>query len=378
MSDPVPEQESPPRWNPSPYATEFVPRAQASCTEDALAEGISQMSLPQQQGDYEDACASGSQQGTYQHHVGGGGDADGYLLDDTAELNDVFVLDTISDAITSLCAEPAKYSRLVKDMTQVLQNYLYNPEILGVVVTLIIEQSIAIPNFRYTAARLCQAFHESDVKVGTLTFKNALLSFCQEEHVKCTSQEILDNETTDRAHGFLMVLAELYVNFRNKVQKPVGVFGIAALELMTYLLKAQKQSYDIVKCVAQVLKLLGWEFEHSVNGKIKEYMENIMKELSYILVMTKDSRVKAIIENLIELKKRGWDKTDESSASEGDDEGQDINNSYGQTSGPVLYDMPDSEDDDSDERYPDLDDEPEEVRRFYEECLAEVESKRKV
>jgi len=227
----------PTQWAPSIYATEFIPKPQTSpesaISTEALALAIAQLNFPdqQQQPAHQQEVHDPS---SYQHR----GDGDSSYAEELSEANEEFVLDTVSECINRLCASPAEFTRCVRDATEVLNQYLGNPETLGIIITLIIEQSIVTPNFRYSAARLCQSFHQSGIRVGESTFKKVLLQRCEEEFTKCISVANPDTESDKRAQGFLNFLGELFFNFQmvvaNNKRKPIGVIGQATVELMIF------------------------------------------------------------------------------------------------------------------------------------------------
>ncbi|CAG7823503.1 unnamed protein product [Allacma fusca] len=298
------------------------------------------------------------------------------------------VLGTVTDTINQLAMNPADFQRCCLKTTQVLKTYLNDPDTLGVVVTLIFEQSVSNPNFCYSGARLCQAFNKNEIAVAVdntrVTFKNLLIERCQEEFTSCLESMDKDPEMENRAPGVIMFLAELYLNFvleiSGKSTKNM-MFGLAAVELMTALVTSKPTNFNKVKAIFRTLKLIGWELDHDGRKEITKEMEKLIKELSYLLVSPElDQQCKSLLETLFDLRKKDWNKSGSSgSGSPSSSPGATGNASpqypsVSQGAESQYYELPDTVDEEDYSLC--IDDEPEEVRRAYEEFLKMTSGKK--
>jgi len=287
------------------------------------------------------------------------------------------VLSTITDTINQLTINPPDFQRCAKLTTDVLKQYLNDADdILGIVVTLLVEQSISNANFCYSGARLCQVLHKNDIKTPVASFKVLLISRCQEEFQSCLKNLATDANSLQRTHGFLRFLGELYMNFhieQSGKTVPITIFGLAATELMSKLISTSP-TYENIKFVFQLLKLLGWEFENAADARLKSEMEKFIKDLSYLLVLKQlPTETIKLLEALFALKGKKWNKVEE--VQQPRDNAVPCPWNFSQ---PQFFELPDEvDDDDFDGGNILLDDEPDGVGEAYEAFLKELEGGRR-
>ncbi|CAL8109911.1 unnamed protein product [Orchesella dallaii] len=271
------------------------------------------------------------------------------------------ILSTVTDMISQVTKDPASLNRCAKGTVDVLKKHLNDEDTLGIVVTLLVEQMISNPNFCYSGAKILEILRENKIGVGKSSIKPLLLTRMQEEFTHCLNN-LNDPNVRERSLGMLRLLSELYMNFSVLPgQSKLQIFALAVLELMQKLIAAD-QSLDTVKCVCQLLKLIGWEVENSEFENVRECFNLVLKELSY-LRMTKEGlhpTSQALVDMIFKLHANKWNRgQDEAPSAAPEPSASKI----------VYYELPDSDEDDYEDTGIMIDDEPDEVQAAYEEFL---------
>jgi len=281
----------------------------------------------------------------------------------------------VTDAITELTSHPASFNRCTRDITSAL-NSCSDVETLNVAVTLLIEQCICNPNFCYSGARIAQSLTQSGVAVNKVSFKSTLLMKCQQEFQTCLANMENDSQMMQRSHGILLFFGELYMNIR--IQKgglavPLNILGYGVLEMMEKLVKLS--SHENIKCVFQVLKLVGWELDNSDDTKMKTLFEKLLKDMSYLCMSAHlQSRTKSLLDTLFELRNKEWNHANSFEKETPSSTGSGYGNIAPTPAAQMAYEIPDDVDyDDEDDDCILLDDEPEEVQDAYEEFLKQLQ-----
>ncbi|ODN04764.1 Polyadenylate-binding protein-interacting protein 1 [Orchesella cincta] len=263
------------------------------------------------------------------------------------------ILSTVTDMISQVTKDPASLNRCAKGVVDVLKKHLNDEDTLGIVVTLLVEQMISNPNFCYSGAKILEILRENKIGVGKSSIKPLLLTRMQEEFTHCLNN-LDDPSVRERSLGMLRLLSELYMNFSVLPgQSKLQIFALAVLELMQKLL-SKDHSLDV---------LIGWEVENSEFEKVRECFNLVMKELSYLRMITEGLHPtsKSLVDMIFKLRANKWNR--------GQDEPTPAAPEPSASKIPVYYEIPDSDDDFDEETGIMIDDEPDDVQAAYEEFL---------
>jgi len=191
----------------------------------------------------------------------------------------------------------------------------------------------------------------------------------KEEFDHCLNN-VCDPDVRLRSVGVLRLLSELYMNFAAPTDSAkLKIFGLAVLELMQKLLQ-NDNSLQTVRCVCQNLKLIGWEVENAVDEPVRKYFGFVMTELKRIRGSPTEIHPSCVslIDMILKLQSNKWNREQESSSAPPPSYAS-ATSMYTPSSAHPVYELPESDDDFSDDGAIMIDDEPEDVQAAYEEFL---------
>jgi len=217
---------------------------------------------------------------------------------------------------------------------------------------------------------------QSGVAVNNNGFKNALLSKLQPEFLTCLANMENDPQMMQRSHGMLLFFGELYMNIRiekDGVTSPLNILGYGLLELMEKLVTLP--SHENIKCVFQVLKLVGWELDNAGDTKMKTSFEKLLKDMSYLCMSANlKSQTKLLLDTLFDLRNKQWNHANSFEKETPESAASGYSNQAPTPAAQMAYEIPDDVDyDDEDDDCILLDDEPAEVQDAYEEFLKQLQ-----
>lgn len=224
---------------------------------------------------------------------------------------------------------PEKFDKLV-DLIKELE--IDTPTRLQDVISLVFEKAVDEPCYSVEYAQLCQKLGLLEVKVPDLdgeviTFKKLIITRCQKEFEKNPNDDIMRNKALreiDECRDPLQK-KEMKMMFDDKERrqrvKAVGnvrfigeLYKVSVLttKIMHRCIKQllQQNSEESMECLCKLLETIGPEMEISLGGNITEYF-NRMQEIVYRKGQNLpkiNSRVRFMIQDVIELRERGWKK----------------------------------------------------------------------
>ncbi|XP_057299622.1 polyadenylate-binding protein-interacting protein 1-like [Hydractinia symbiolongicarpus] len=230
----------------------------------------------------------------------------------TSAAEDQVVLGVLEDTIYTLMEDPGDFDNVVDHLTEHLKNFVTKEETLNKVVTTLIDQAISEPNFRYTAAKLCQHFNISktlELENG-VTFRKIFFQRCQghfyDVSALVNNDDIYTDENIWRITSTAMLFGELFCNMKLK-EKPIPVYMNAIISLVKLFLKNGNEK--LVVSLTKLLKLVGPEMDTD-SPKESEALFNDVKD--FYLDKTKSGHlsgdVKKNIWHVYKLHSRDWDR----------------------------------------------------------------------
>lgn len=295
--------------NLSPFAQEFVPR-------NSLKESF----IPYL--DYQEEIGDSCETGSWFH-------ADSYPVSELREF------------IYEVTLNPGKYESRVQILVETLESSISDEETMRAVANTIFDQAITEPNFRYTAARLCNhLYHSLNLPFGS--FKYFLLQRCQQEH-KRNKELVVASDGGNYLRGFTIFLGELFSQIEvivGDVKEKLWIFGKAVAELLDVLLSYPSE--DNLKCVCQVLKFTGATLEdherHVSGGHEAPEMDKIINSIKELTAnFDIRSNISSLLLSIVDLRASDWGRITPSPAVYNDSVVAE-NNMYG-----VVYYGPDGQ-----------------------------------
>lgn len=211
----------------------------------------------------------------------------------------------LNDIINILIVNPAEFTSLIPPFINKLR-LDQNMRCLQVVVTTIIESSIAESNFRYNGARFCKYLDNTleDCKelfmFSKEIFRDLLYFLCrmetryEEAEWQWQSEEVRDQK---KCNGLILFLAELVAQMDESYAFTLGDL------LVWFITKVlQRPASNSVKYICQALKLAGHVLEKD-KSRSKD-MENMMRALTELVNNGQvDTHVGNMVNSVHELRK---------------------------------------------------------------------------
>ncbi|XP_012541021.1 polyadenylate-binding protein-interacting protein 1 isoform X2 [Monomorium pharaonis] len=212
--------------------------------------------------------------------------------------------------IKILIMNPADFTDLIPPFMDKLRSN-GNMRCLQLVITTIIEWSIAESNFRYSGARFCKYFDTSlDESKGLYVFskqlfRDLLCSQCKWE-IGLLESEWLNKPEEERdqwkCNGLILFLAELVAQMDE-----VYAFSLGELLVSFITMVLQRPASSSVKYICQALKLAGHVLEKD-KSRSKD-MENMMRALTELVNNGQvDTHVGNMVNSVHELRKN-WGRS---------------------------------------------------------------------
>lgn len=211
----------------------------------------------------------------------------------------------LNDIINILIVNPAEFTSLIPSFVKKLR-WDRNMRCLQVVVTTIIESSIAESNFRYNGARFCkyldniledckeQFMFSNGLFRDLLYFQCRLETRFEENEWQKQSEEKRDQK---KCNGLILFLAELVAQMDESFAFTLG-------ELLVWFITQvlQRPASNSVKYICQALKLAGHILEKD-KSRSKD-MENMMRALTELVNNGQvDTHVGNMVNSVHELRK---------------------------------------------------------------------------
>lgn len=203
------------------------------------------------------------------------------------------VLCSMSNFIMEVTTSPGSFEFESDLLLRDLNNWATNAAVTRKVSLMIVEESITQPNFRYSGARLCSILIKKCEAMKMETFWDNLNSVLRKEREKAT---FLLHEDPERLRGFLMFLAELFVQLEGETSLCTEICYIIDLLLFN-------EMPDNVKRVCQTLKLSG----RYIDSADPVSMDRIMNKLNKLTnKATCDKSLSCQIMSVAELRGANW------------------------------------------------------------------------
>lgn len=202
------------------------------------------------------------------------------------------------EVMQHLTLNPGKFDVLITPLVHTFSLWLGDRNIVYSIVDAIVEQSITEPNFRYNGARLCNFLNNEFPPGEKSTFRSCLLTRCHEEHQSIPTYIHADPR---RLHGYVLFVAELFMQLELVNGQRITIFGTALLEALSRLLT--EPSSENIKCVCQVLKLTGQPLDAQDPITMTKIMQSLLKLYSSSNV---EPNVRLLISSVIDLRNQCW------------------------------------------------------------------------
>lgn len=231
------------------------------------------------------------------------GDEDNYLIEFANTIQNLM------SVIHSLILSPGCFTVIVPPLLHNLRPYLDSPSQLEDIIKIIIQQSINEGNFRYSGARLCCAFLDTNLTSMQQTlFKKTLYILCKNETESQSANWQQEDEHTEeeqkRCHGLILFLAELVTQMEH-----TSAFGLGDLLIHLIITVLKRPAPNSVKNICQALKLAGQTLEKD-RGETRKEMENMMRALTELVTSGRvDSHIGRMVYSVHELRNGNWGQT---------------------------------------------------------------------
>ncbi|XP_034241121.1 polyadenylate-binding protein-interacting protein 1 isoform X2 [Thrips palmi] len=204
----------------------------------------------------------------------------------------------LNEVIKMLTCDPGKFDQLAKPLVDDLTPMLAVEEIVENAATLIIDQAITEPNFRYSGARLCKLLSKVRVKKTiSHSFRSILLNKLGEEHDRIESNLV---RKPDQVYGFIQFLAELYIQLELETNQRISILGDSLLMALKILI--QVPNVDNIKNACNILKLTGRMLEAD-QSDMNSFFSDLQKLLDDENTPT---RAKNMLSHILKLRKEMW------------------------------------------------------------------------
>lgn len=217
-------------------------------------------------------------------------------------------VDAFKTAIFHLRTQPGNLDDYMKPVADLLERKYVDTYLLNEIVEILFEESITVPNFRYTGARICKYLSQLE-KIG-VEFRTVLLKRCQKEHSE-KEKLISDEKTIPRLCGFSLFLAELFLLLEVEItgiSEKYAPLRNALHSLLELLLK--NSNNQTVKCATQLMKLAGATIEETklLENKTQQSFADIYEMLSELKESPKlDKTSHLLINSVLNLKAKNFD-----------------------------------------------------------------------
>ncbi|KAF5306448.1 hypothetical protein FQR65_LT07360 [Abscondita terminalis] len=203
------------------------------------------------------------------------------ILHDDDNMEQRKSLQQLEEIMSNLIVDPGHFDNLLGLFIEILKPYYDDVSFISYIAESIVGKALNEPNFRYSAARLCNI-----IQVDCPLFRTALCVLCQKK-VK---------EQSD--FNLSLLLAELYVQLGCD-----NIYSSLVIECLQAVL--QCGDANSIKSVCQVLKLTGATLE----VKHKDAINGIFIKL----IASKESQllsIKNLIDSVLNLRSSNWGQTE--------------------------------------------------------------------
>ncbi|XP_033636979.1 polyadenylate-binding protein-interacting protein 1-like [Asterias rubens] len=182
----------------------------------------------------------------------------------------------VRDVLGSLNSNPGMFEDLMHSLVARLNSTIVSDDELSAIASIIFEQSVSEPNFRYTGARACDYLTVHLKLPPPIKTFRVHINQRVKDPVERREQMAKDPRQMGRLHGATMFLAELFLN--TEVEgKRIAIYRTALTELMDTLVK--NASDENLKCLGQLLKLSGKEIEDYDNAQNQSTVSKTLNEI---------------------------------------------------------------------------------------------------
>lgn len=236
-------------------------------------------------------------------HHDSSGDEDNYLIEFANTIQNLM------SVIHSLILSPGCFTIIVPPLIYNLRPYLDSPSQLEDIIKIIIQQSVNEGNFRYSGARLCCAFLDTNLtSMQQKLFKDTLYILCKNETESQSANWQQEDEHTEeeqkRCHGLILFLAELVTQMEH-----TSAFGLGDLLIHLIITVLKRPAPNSVKNICQALKLAGQTLEKD-RGETRKEMENMMRALTELVTSGRvDPHIERMVYSVHELRNGNWGQT---------------------------------------------------------------------
>lgn len=223
---------------------------------------------------------------------------------------DLTLADYLQDFLSLLTSHPGSFELEIGQFTEMMNTWVNTDEILQEVVEIIYQQATTVPNFTYTAARLCNYLSQNlTINPRNSNFRQLLLQRCETEYSKRNEAVNGDEKARKKFHSFVLFLGELYLNLEikgvNGAVTRAEILQIGLCELLSALFS--KPVDDNLTCAVKLLKLTGSILEDAWNKQGKSDMAEIIQRVENVVLDSDCSRdVKHMLLKLVELRSSNW------------------------------------------------------------------------
>lgn len=214
--------------------------------------------------------------------------------------------------IADVTLNPASFESKIHYLTNTFENYVTDTSSLHSIVNTIFEQGICQPNFRYSAARLCNHLASRAVfkNCERNKFINFLLQRCHEEYLR--RNDLASGDDGDAyLRGFVLFMGELFSQIEfspGERAEQATVLARCIPDMMETLLQGTMK--ENIKCVVQVLKLTGAkleDMEKSGGNGTTPNMDSLIRRLKDMALRRElDDTVKLMLKNVVALRESDW------------------------------------------------------------------------
>ncbi|XP_018007605.1 putative uncharacterized protein DDB_G0271606 [Hyalella azteca] len=205
----------------------------------------------------------------------------------------------VDSAVVTLSTSPSKYESIAPQLTRLLSWKIEEENLMREVVTVIFEQGVGEPNFRFTGGKLCEHLVKNVAQTyNGLSFKSILLHRCQEEFEY--RHEYLAVQFYERLIGFTYFLAEILTRLLMPSGGPIVKLKEALCEMLNLLLEVSTN--ESLKCVAQVLKMSG---RYLAMGETDD-IDAVMTKVRDITMTSLPPNIKSLLMSVVEFQAANW------------------------------------------------------------------------
>ncbi len=237
----------------------------------------------------------------------------------------------VEQGMAALLYSPGRFDQTAAQLSEGLNASVSDLATLRQVVDLVLEQSLAQANFRYTGARLLDhlsaavtvsvSAEEEEDKDKKTTLSEVLLERFRSLH---SGREELLKSDVPRFRSLALFTADLFLQLgtpdaEGGAKKRMPELGVAATELLSALAERQRAALsdkEDVRAIAQALKMAGGALEEEEKKEEKEEaggtprMDSLMASVEALGSLDATPAVPKhmlqMMANLVDLRKSGW------------------------------------------------------------------------